>query len=408
MIVAIAALCMGLAFGHQAMAEADVEVNVNLGAEATVPEGEVTISTFYDTLAPYGKWVQDPTYGWVFVPAEVTADANWQPYCDGGHWTNTEDCGWYWESDYKWGWAAFHYGRWCRHAAHRWIWVPDCTWGPAWVSWRECDTHYGWAALPPGCEFRAGAGFHWHGAGVAVGFEFGLVEADFCFVPCGHFLDHDCWRHRCGGEERHGFYNKTVIKNTYITKNTTIINNGFEKGSVEKRTNTKIVKTRVVEQKLGAGQKISEKHVGNTIHTYRPTVTNKTPVTPPQALKHREAARQKQKVAPEKKAPVEKRAPPKNERRKPREKAAPRTAPAPHEKAAPKSTPAPAPHHERAAPAAPREKAAPKASPVPAPHHEKAAPKPAPAPAPHHEKAAPPVQHHPAAPASPPAAKHRN
>ena len=68
-------------------------------------------------------------------------------------------CGWYWMSDYSWGWAPFHYGRWFHHARFGWCWMPDTVWGPSWVTWRYSDDYCGWAPLPPGAIYRAGVGF---------------------------------------------------------------------------------------------------------------------------------------------------------------------------------------------------------------------------------------------------------
>ncbi len=66
------------------------------------PTGDVTESDFYDTLAPYGAWVNTTGYGWCWRPTVVIYTAGWQPYCDHGHWVWTDD-GWYWLSDYSWG-----------------------------------------------------------------------------------------------------------------------------------------------------------------------------------------------------------------------------------------------------------------------------------------------------------------
>ena len=35
----------------------------------------------------------------------VGINRNWQPYCDSGHWRLITDAGWFWQSDYSWGWA---------------------------------------------------------------------------------------------------------------------------------------------------------------------------------------------------------------------------------------------------------------------------------------------------------------
>ena len=78
------------------------------------PPADNPYATFYDSLAPYGTWVDVAGYGPCWQPSVVILDPGWQPYCNGGRWVYT-DCGWYWLSGYSWGWAPFHYGRWFRH-----------------------------------------------------------------------------------------------------------------------------------------------------------------------------------------------------------------------------------------------------------------------------------------------------
>ena len=105
----------------------------------------VSLQVFYDDLSPYGQWVNDPDYGYVWAPS-VASD--FSPYSSDGHWVLTDE-GWTWVSDYPWGWAPFHYGRWNFNPAFGWIWIPDTVWGPAWVSWRRSPGYYGWAPLGP-------------------------------------------------------------------------------------------------------------------------------------------------------------------------------------------------------------------------------------------------------------------
>ncbi len=101
---------------------------------------------FYAELNQYGQWVQTPQYGQVWIP---NAGPNFQPYATNGHWVVTE-YGNTWVSDYNWGWAPFHYGRWYQDRYRGWAWVPGNVWGPAWVSWRSGGGYYGWAPLGPG------------------------------------------------------------------------------------------------------------------------------------------------------------------------------------------------------------------------------------------------------------------
>lgn len=113
---------------------------------------------FQDALAPYGSWTDDPTYGNVWSPYAQTVGADFVPYGSCGHWLMSE-YGWTWVSDWNWGWAPFHYGRWITIAGRGWSWVPGTMWGPAWVSWRSGHGYVGWSPLPPrGTRLFAGNG----------------------------------------------------------------------------------------------------------------------------------------------------------------------------------------------------------------------------------------------------------
>ena len=116
---------------------------------------DVSLETFYDELSPYGVWINDPQYGYVWRP-DVDQD-DFRPYYSNGHWEMTR-YGNTWVSDYDWGWAPFHYGRWHHSGRRGWIWIPDTKWGPAWVSWRSGGGHYGWAPLGPGINININIG----------------------------------------------------------------------------------------------------------------------------------------------------------------------------------------------------------------------------------------------------------
>lgn len=109
--------------------------------------GDVSYQTFYDELSPYGRWIDYPGYGYVWVP---DAGPDFRPYNTNGHWVWTDDYEWMWVSDYDWGWGPFHYGRWEEDPSYGWFWVPGYEWSPAWVAWRDGGDYYGWAPLRPG------------------------------------------------------------------------------------------------------------------------------------------------------------------------------------------------------------------------------------------------------------------
>jgi hypothetical protein len=120
-------------------------------AEARV---EASFDFFYDSLSPYGEWVQVADYGYCWRPTDV--DRDWAPYAD-GYWAYT-DAGWTWVSYEDYGGIVYHYGRWVRVEDEGWCWVPDYEWGPAWVSWRNNDDYVGWAPLPPEARWRPSVG----------------------------------------------------------------------------------------------------------------------------------------------------------------------------------------------------------------------------------------------------------
>jgi hypothetical protein len=132
------------------------------------------LADFREPLEPYGQWIQDPTYGTVWVPDATQVGPDFAPYQTAGQWGVTDDGGeWMWQSDYAWGYIPFHYGRWV-WAGTSWGWVPGRRYAPAWVSWRVGENGYvGWAPTPP--TFRWGP----RGA-VALGT---VPLAAFCFVP---------------------------------------------------------------------------------------------------------------------------------------------------------------------------------------------------------------------------------
>lgn len=154
---------------------------------------------FYQSLAPYGQWIEDPQYGYVWSPGE---DANFRPYYTNGHWVMTE-YGNTWVSDYQWGWACFHYGRWTYDNYYGWLWIPGNYWGPAWVSWRVGEGFYGWAPLGP--DYRDGSSLT----------SYNCPGDWWVFIP-PRYIHHDHYYQYWNGPRD----NKKNIKNTRIISNT--------------------------------------------------------------------------------------------------------------------------------------------------------------------------------------------
>jgi hypothetical protein len=200
---------------------------------------EVTVNSFYDTLAPYGSWVDVDGYGRCWRPSVVVYNPGWQPYCDHGHWVYT-DCGWYWSSDYSWGWAPFHYGRWFQHSRWGWCWTPDTVWGPSWVTWRYSNDYCGWAPLPPFAVYREGVGFFYQGLNVSFGFDFGLGINCFTFVPIGHFCDPHPRRFRATPTQVTQIYNHTTVINNFNGHGRNLANRGIDPEHITAVTHTPI------------------------------------------------------------------------------------------------------------------------------------------------------------------------
>src|SRR5579864_7809474 len=73
----------------------------------------------YEDLDDNGDWRPEPSYGNVWFPR---VSVGWAPYRE-GHWAWIDPWGWTWVDDEPWGYAPFHYGRWCSIGG-RWGWVP--------------------------------------------------------------------------------------------------------------------------------------------------------------------------------------------------------------------------------------------------------------------------------------------
>ncbi len=163
--------------------------------KAVAQDDDISLQTFYDELSPYGVWIQDPEYGYVWRPDVDQSD--FRPYYTHGRWVMTE-YGNTWVSDYDWGWAPFHYGRWIHNRYNEWIWIPDTTWGPAWVSWRSGGGYYGWAPLAPGINININLGGGYH-----------IPNSWWVFVPQRNIYYDNFPRYR-------SYRNVTIINNTTI------------------------------------------------------------------------------------------------------------------------------------------------------------------------------------------------
>ena len=225
------------------------QMNVTAGTQTMQPAPTTEVATeqpvvvtqnyFYDTLSPYGEWVNVEDYGMCWRPTVVVYNGDWQPYCDHGHWVYTNS-GWYWASDYSWGGTTFHYGRWFHHPRHGWCWWPDTTWGPSWVTWRYSDDYCGWAPLPPRTIYQSGIGIVFQGRNVSVGFDFGLNAGAFTFVRTRDFCDPHPRHRRIGSGEVGRFYGHTTVINNFDARDHNFVNRGIDPERITAVTRTPI------------------------------------------------------------------------------------------------------------------------------------------------------------------------
>ncbi len=172
-------------------------------ADAKTQNMGVSFQIFYDALMPFGDWVNDPNYGYIWIPY---VESGFQPYRTNGYWVNSR-FGNTWVSQYEWGWAPFHYGRWFFDDFYGWAWVPGYEWGPAWVEWRTGRGYYGWAPI-------------WPRVGVHVSFH--MPYHHWVFVPRRRFLARNFYNYCLPPRNVGVIYNQTtIINNTYVYNNRT-------------------------------------------------------------------------------------------------------------------------------------------------------------------------------------------
>ncbi|HUI93577.1 MAG TPA: cell envelope integrity protein TolA [Chitinivibrionales bacterium] len=245
-----------------------------LSASAVVPPSDSpTMSFFYESLAPYGNWVNIDGQ-WCWQPNAEVVNPEWAPYFNRGHWVYS-DWGWCWVSDYSWGWAPFHYGRWLHHRTHGWCWVPGTEWGPAWVSWRMGDQYCGWAPLPPNTRYVENEGWYFGASRAGVDFEFNLTPDEYHFVPTGHFCDAHPWGHTVPSVRADEAYRRTsFVKNGYSYDRGHFVNRGLPVEVVSKAANRKITAVPIVSRNLSPGQPIQHAQMRNNgLVVYKPAIS---------------------------------------------------------------------------------------------------------------------------------------
>jgi hypothetical protein len=218
---------MKKAFNRIDLAFVALVLSCLLGFQSTAHAqgGDVSFQTFYDELSPYGQWIKDPDYGFVWIP-DVQDD--FRPYYSNGRWAMTQ-YGNTWVSNYDWGWAPFHYGRWSFHPMGRWIWIPGYEWAPAWVSWRQGGGYYGWAPLGPGISIN-----------INVGYANRIPMDWWVFTPYNYIYGN--WqRNAYWGPRYNNIYSKTVIiNNNYYYGNRYYVAAGPRRNDIQRYTKQRV------------------------------------------------------------------------------------------------------------------------------------------------------------------------
>jgi len=240
-----------LAFGVLCVAPAPASAEVG-----------ISFGVFYDSLAPYGEWLYVGNYGRVWRPRVSVVGVDFRPYVTGGHWVYT-DYGWSFESDYDWGWAPFHYGRWLPDPRFGWVWIPDTVWAPAWVDWRYGDGYIGWAPLAP--------------AGGPIVID--NYYSAWCFVPTRHFLSRDFYHHAEPFDRIHVHFGATVPIHNQVTYGPAKWYVGPPAGQVAAAVGQPVRPVAIVPPRPGAVQPV---HAGVPTVVSAPVGrTTGTPVTTP-------------------------------------------------------------------------------------------------------------------------------
>jgi len=181
---------------------------------------QITYQDFYDELSPYGRWMEYPDYGYVWMP---NVGADFRPYSTNGRWVWSDDYEWMWASDYNWGWAPFHYGRWFMDPTYGWMWVPGYDWSPAWVAWRDGGDYYGWAPIQPGFSF---------GVNFSIGSYAPPVDY-WCFTPRRYISSPRIYNYCLPARQNVTIINNTTIINNYRRTNNTFVT-GPRRGEAER------------------------------------------------------------------------------------------------------------------------------------------------------------------------------
>lgn len=219
----------------------------------------VEFKYFYETLEPYGEWIELDYDNYVWRPNHVSRD--WSPYSE-GRWVWSND-GWYWDSYESFGWATYHYGRWYNDRFFGWVWTPGDEWAPAWVEWRYDNDYIGWAPLPPFAYFNSNYGIQFT-------VQWNSPYSHWRFVRYNRFTDDYVGRHCVANSFVERFFGRTKHLTNYEYEGKRIVNRGIERSVIEKRGKIEIRQTQMDAVSQIRTRNLQEND-RNSINVYRPS-----------------------------------------------------------------------------------------------------------------------------------------
>jgi probable HAF family extracellular repeat protein len=240
-------------------------------SEQPSESNEDDYDVFYSRLSSdEGSWVEAGNYGYCFRP-RVAAD--WRPYRD-GHWVWT-DRGWYWDSNERFAWATYHYGRWINVGGTGWCWVPGHQWAPAWVSWRESDEQVGWAPLPPEADISVHVGISsWSDS------YYGIGPSAYSFISYSHWSAPSYAQYVEPPERNVQIITQTKNVTNIVTNNNVINNFGPPVQTVATRTNQNIQQVKIaMNPATGGNPNYGQTLQGNQLNVVAPPPTLKAVAT---------------------------------------------------------------------------------------------------------------------------------
>lgn len=223
-------------------------------------DAQVSFNYFYNTLSPYGNWIEIEYGVYVWKPRQTRY--GWQPYSE-GRWVYTNH-GWHWDSYEPYGWAVYHYGRWYYDDYYGWVWVPGYEWAPAWVEWRYSDAYIGWAPLPPYAGFKVNVG---------ITFSIGWKShyRHWRFVKYGNFCSPRVHHHYVHVENNYNIYNNTKYRTNYYARNGRIYNEGIRREEVERRGGFRLAERNVSTTDNLYDYTRSRNPTGDGVKVYKPS-----------------------------------------------------------------------------------------------------------------------------------------